>query len=167
LGHVGVYGINDRVMTGHFLEMASGPGKPHLYRAVACLCILSPSPAFLHPDLLCFLKTLLLLSLPARLRWRPSGRIRVHLPRLFLTSIPTASCLSQVTTCLLFLSLTFFTLSPSEFFLQKNFVLSGSAVGSLSRQRTPTNLLFIFLFSSAALLFLFLLSFAVSLISII
>jgi hypothetical protein len=46
LGHVGVFGNNGRVMTGHFLEMASGPGKPHLYRVVACLCILSPSPAF-------------------------------------------------------------------------------------------------------------------------
>jgi hypothetical protein len=39
-------------MTRHFLEMASGLGKPHLYRTVACLCILSPSPAFLLPDLL-------------------------------------------------------------------------------------------------------------------
>jgi hypothetical protein len=154
-------------MTGHFLEMTSGPGKPHLYCVIACLCILSPSPAFLHPDILCFLVILLSLSSPARLRWRPSERIRVHLPRLLLPSIPTASCLSQVTTCLLFLSPTFFTLSLSEFFLRKNFVLGGSAVGSLSRQRTPTNPLFIFLFSSAALLFLFLLSSAVSLISII
>jgi hypothetical protein len=100
LGHVGVYGNNGLVMTGHFLEMTSGPGKPHLYYVVACLCILSPSPAFLHPDLLCFLVILLLLSSLARLRWRPSGRIRVHLPRLFLPSIPTVSCLSQVTTCL-------------------------------------------------------------------
>jgi hypothetical protein len=145
--------------------MASGPGKPHLYCVVACFCILSPSPAFLHPDLLCFLVIPLPLSSLAILRWRPSGRIRVHLPRLFLPLIPTASCLSQVTTCLLFLSPTFFILSPSEFFLRKNFVLGESVVGSLSRWRTPTSLLFIFLFSSAALLFLFLLSSAVSLIS--
>jgi hypothetical protein len=167
LGHIGRFGNNSRVMTWHVsvLEMASGPGKPHLYYAVACLCILSPSPAFLHLDLVCFLVISLPLSSPARLRWRPSGRIRVHLPRLFLTSIPTASCLLQVTTCLLFLSPTFFILSPSEFFLRRNFVLGGSAVGSLSRQRTPTSPLFIFLFSSAALLFLFLLSSAVSLIS--
>jgi hypothetical protein len=152
-------------MTGHFLEMASGPGKPHLYCTIARLCIQSPSPAFLHLDLICFLVILLPLSSLARLRWRPSGRIRVHLPRIFLPSIPTASCLSQVTTCLLFLSPTFFILSPSEFFLRRNFVLGGSTVGSLSRQRTPTSPLFIFFFSSAALLFLFLLSSAVSLIS--
>ena len=158
---------NSRVMTGHFLEVASGPGKPHLYCAVACLCILSPSLAFLHPDLLCSLAILLPLHSPARLRWCPSERIIVHLPQLFLPSIPTASFLSLVTTCLLFLSPTFFTLYPSEFFLRRNFVHGGSAVGSLSRQRTPTNPLFIFLFSSAALLFLFLLSSAVSLISII
>jgi hypothetical protein len=155
------------VMTGHFLEMASGPGKPHLYRAVACLCILSPSLAFLQPDLLCSLAILLSSRSPARLRWRPSGRLRVHLPQPFLPSVPIASCLSQVTTCLLFLSPTFFTLSPSEFFLQKNCVLGGSAAGSLFRQRTPTSLFLIFLFSSAALLFLFLLSSTVSLISII
>jgi hypothetical protein len=147
--------------------MASGPGKPHLYCVVACLSILSPSLAFLHPVLLCFLAILLSPRSLARLRWRPSGRLRVHLSQPFLPSIPTASCLSQVTTCLLFLSPTFFTLYLSEFFLRRNFVLGGSVVGSLSRQRTPTNLLFIFLFSSAALLFLFLLSSAVSLISII
>jgi hypothetical protein len=116
-------------MTGHFLEMASGPGKHHLYCTVACLCILSPSFAFLHLDLLYFLAILLSPRSPARLRWRPSGRLRVHLPQPFLPSIPIASCLSQVTTCLLFLSPTFFTLSPSEFFLRRNFVLGGSAVG--------------------------------------
>jgi hypothetical protein len=154
-------------MTGHFLEMAFGPGKPHLYCTVACLYILSPSLAFLHPDLLCFLAILLPPRSPARLRWRPSGRLRVHLPQPFLPSILTASCLSQVTTCLLFLSPTFFTLSLSEFFLRRNFVLGGSTMGSLSRQRTPTSPLSIFLFSSVALLFLFLLSSAVSLISII
>jgi hypothetical protein len=33
-------------MTGHFLEMVSDPGKPHLYCIVACLCILSPSLTF-------------------------------------------------------------------------------------------------------------------------
>jgi hypothetical protein len=155
------------VMTGHFLEVASGPGKPHLYCNVACLCILSPSLAFLHPDLLCFLVILFPFRSPARLRWRPSGSLRVHLPQSFLPSTPTASYLSQVTTCLLFLSLTFFTLSPSGFFLRRNCVLGGYAAGSLFRQRTPTSLLSIFLFSSAALLFLFLLSSAVSLISII
>jgi hypothetical protein len=146
--------------------MASGPGKPHLYCVVACLYILSPSLDFLHPDLFCFLAILLQPRSPARLRWRPSGKLIVHLSQPFLPSIPTASCLSQVTTCLLFLSPTF-TFYPSEFFFRRNFVLGGSIVGSLSRQRTPMNLLFIFLFSSVALLFLFLLSFAVFLISII
>jgi hypothetical protein len=147
--------------------MAPGPGKPHLYCAVACLCILSPSLAFLPPDILRFLAILLPLRSLARLRWRPSGKLRFHLSQPFLPSIPTASCLSRVTICLLFLNPTFFTLYPSEFFLRRNFVLGGSAVGSLFRQRTLTNPLFTFLFSSATLLFLFLLSSAVSLISII
>ena len=157
---------NSRVMTGHFLEMASGPGKPHFYCAVACLFILSPSLAFLHPDLLCFLAILLPPHSPARLRWRPSGRLRVHLSQSFLPSIPTASCLSQVTTCLLFLNPTFSILYPLEFFLRRSSVLGGSAVGSLFRQKTPTNPSFTFLFLSADLLFPFLLSSAVSLISI-
>jgi hypothetical protein len=154
-------------MTGRFLDMASGPGKPHLYRAVGCLCILSPSPAFPLPDLFCFLAILLPLSSSVRLRWRPSGRARIPLLRLFLPSIPTASYLSQVITCLLSLNPTFFILSSSEFFLRRSFVLGGSVVGSLSRRRTPTGPLFTFLFSFAALLFLFLLFSAVSLISII
>jgi hypothetical protein len=110
-------------MTGRFLDMASGLGKPHLYRAVACLCILSPSPAFPLPNLFCFLAILLSLSSSVRLRWRPSGRARIPLLRLFLPSIPTASCLSQVITCLLSLNPTFFILSPSEFFLRRSFVL--------------------------------------------
>jgi hypothetical protein len=146
--------------------MVSGSGKPHMYCTVACLCILSPSLAFLHPDLHCSLAILLPLPSPARLRWCPSGRLRVHLSQSFLSSIPTASCLSQVTTCLLFLNPTFSILCPSEFFLRRNSVLGGSAVGSLFRQKTLTNPLFTFLFSSAALLFPFLLSSAVSLISI-
>jgi hypothetical protein len=146
--------------------MASGPGKPHMYCTVACLCILSPSLVFLHPDLLYSLAILLPLRSPARLRWRLSGRLRVHLSQSFLPSIPTASCLSQVTTCLLFLNPTFSILCSSEFFLRRNSVLGGSAVGSLFRQKTLTNPLFTFIFSSAALLFPFLLSSAVSLISI-
>jgi hypothetical protein len=146
--------------------MASVPGKPHMYCTVACLCILSPSLAFLHPDLLCSLAILLPLRSPARLRWRPSGRLKVRLSQSFHPSIPTASCLSQVTTCLLFLNPIFSILCPSESFLLRNSVLGGSVVGSLFRQKTLTNLLFTFLFSSAALLFPFLLSSAVSLISI-
>jgi hypothetical protein len=149
---------NSWVMTGHFLEMASGPGKPHMYCAVACLCILSPSFAFLHLGLLCSLAILLPLRLPARLRWRPSGKLRVHLSQSFLLSIPTVSCLSQVTTCLLFLNPTFS--------IRRNSVLGGSVVGSLFRQKTLTNPSFTFLFSSAALLFIFLLYSVVSLISI-
>jgi hypothetical protein len=60
---------NSRVMTGHFLEVTSGPGKPHLYCAVACLCILSPSLVFLYPGLLCFLA----ISLP------PSSRSKIEM----------------------------------------------------------------------------------------
>jgi hypothetical protein len=157
---------NSWVMTGRFLEMASGPGKPHMYYIVACLCFLCPSFAFLHPGLLCSLAILLPLRSPARLRWRPSGRPRVRPSQSFLLSIPIVSCLSQVTTCLLFLNLTFSILYPSEFFPRRNSIPGGSVVGSLFRQKTPMNPSFTFLFSSTALLFPFLLSSAVSLISI-
>jgi hypothetical protein len=144
---------NRRVMTGCFLEMTSGLGKPHMYYTVACLCVLCPSFAFLHPGLLCYLAILLPLYSPARLRWRPSGNPRVCLPQSFPSSIPTVSCLSQVTTCLLSLNLTFSILYPSEFFLRRSSVLGGSAVGSLFRQKTPTNPSFTFLFSYATLVF--------------
>jgi hypothetical protein len=90
---------NRRVMTGRLLEMASGPGKPHMYYTVACLCFLCPNFAFLHPGLLCYLAILPSLCSPARLRWRPSGNPRVRLPQSFPPSNPTVSCLSQVTTC--------------------------------------------------------------------
>jgi hypothetical protein len=56
---------NGWVMTGRFLEMSSGPGKPHMYNTIACLCVLCPSFAFLHPGLLCSLAILLPLYLPA------------------------------------------------------------------------------------------------------
>jgi hypothetical protein len=48
---------------------------------------------------------------------------------------------------------------------RRSFALGGSVVGLLSRLKIPTSPLFTFLFSSATLLFLFLLSFVVSLIS--
>jgi hypothetical protein len=40
-----------RVMTWHFLEKVSDPGKPHLYHVVARLCILSPNFTFLPPNI--------------------------------------------------------------------------------------------------------------------
>ena len=132
-------------MTRRFLEMASGLGKPHMYCTVARLCILCPSFAFLHPGLICSLAILPPLCSPARLRWRPSGKPRVRLPQSFLLSIPTVSCLLQVTTCLLFLKPTFSILYPSEFFPRRNSVPGGSVVGSLFRQKTPTNPSFTFL----------------------
>jgi hypothetical protein len=111
--------------------------------------------AFLHPSSLCPFAILLPLSSPARLRWRLSGKPRVHPLLSFPPSIPTASCLSRVIICLLFLSLTFSILCPSEFFLRRSSVLGGFATGSLFQQRKPTNPLFMFLFFSAVLLFLF------------
>jgi hypothetical protein len=126
--------------------MASGPGKPHMYCTIACLCILCPSFAFMRPGLLCSLAILFLLRSPARLRWRPSGKLRVRLSQSFLLSIPTVSCLSQVTTCLLSLNPTFSISYLSESFLRRNSVLGRSAVGSLFRQKTPTNPSFTFLF---------------------
>jgi hypothetical protein len=142
--------------------MVSDLGKPHLYHVAARLCILSPNFTFLQ-TLICFP----LISLPfnplTRLRWRPSGRTKILLRWSFLPSTPIASCLSQVTICLLSHNQISFTLSMLEFFLRKSFVLGGFAVGLLSLQRIPTSPLFMFLFLSAALLFPFLLSFAVSL----
>jgi hypothetical protein len=157
---------NGWVMTGRFLELVSGPGKPHMYCTVAHLCILCPSFAFLHPCLLCSLAILPPLCSLARLRWHPSGKPRVRLSQSFLLSIPTVSCLSQVTTCLSSLNLTFSISYPLEFFLRRSSVLGGSTVGSLFRQKTPTIQSFTLLFSFATLLFPFLLSSAVSLISI-
>jgi hypothetical protein len=82
---------------------------------------------------------------------------------VILPSIPTTSCLSQVTICLLSQNRISFTLSMLKFFLQKSFVLGEFAMGLLSRQRIPTSLLFRFLFLSAALLFPFISSSTVSL----
>jgi hypothetical protein len=77
---------NSRVMTGHFLEVASGPGKPHLYCTVACLYILSPSLAFLHLGLLCFLAILLPPSLRSEIEMAPKrknqGSSTVSIPPL-------------------------------------------------------------------------------------
>jgi hypothetical protein len=77
---------NSSVMTGHFLEMASGLGKPHLYCAVACLCILSRSLAFLHPDLLCFLAISLPPSSHSKIEMTPKqknqGSSAVSIPSL-------------------------------------------------------------------------------------
>jgi hypothetical protein len=128
---------NSWVMTGRFLEMTSGPGKPHMYCIVARLCILCPSFAFLHPGLLCSLAILLPLRSPARLRWRPSGKPRVRPSQSFLLSIPTVSCLSQVTTCLLFLNPTFSILYPSEFFPEGTLSLVDLPWGHCSDRRHP------------------------------
>jgi hypothetical protein len=122
--------------------------------------------AFLHLGLLCSPAILLPLRSLARLRWRPSGKLRVRPSQSFPPLIPTISCPSQVTICLLSLNPTFFISYPSEFFLRRSSVHGGSVMGSLFRQKTPMNPSFMFLFLSAALLFPFLLSFAVSLISI-
>jgi hypothetical protein len=109
-----------------------------MYCTVACLRI--PCPSF------CFSAILLPLRLSARLRWRPSGKLRVRPSQSFLPSIPTVSCPSQVTICLLSLNPTFFISYPSEFFLQRSSVPGGSAVGSSFRQKTPTNPSFTFPF---------------------
>jgi hypothetical protein len=63
-----------------------------MYCTVTCLCILCPSFAFLHLGLLCSLAIMPPLRSPARLRWRPSGKPRVHPSQSFLLSIPTVSC---------------------------------------------------------------------------
>jgi hypothetical protein len=54
-----------------------------MYYIIACLYVLCPSFAFLHPGLLCYLAILPSLRSPARLRWRPSGNPRVRLPQSF------------------------------------------------------------------------------------
>jgi hypothetical protein len=93
--------------------------------------------AFLHPCLLCSLAILLLLRSLARLRWRPSGKLQVRQSQSFPPSIPTVSCPSQVTICLLSLNPTFFISYPSEFFLRRSSVPGGSTVGHCSDRRHP------------------------------
>jgi hypothetical protein len=100
----------------------------------------------LPPNFLCFPLISLPLSPPTRLRWRPSGRVRILLQRSFHLSISTVNCPSQVIICLLFPSRIFSILSPSEFFLRRRFALGGFVVGLLSRQRIPTSPLFTSLF---------------------
>jgi hypothetical protein len=128
---------NGWVMTDRFLEMAFGSRKPHMYCTVVCLCILCPSFAFLHPGLLYSLAILPPLCSPARLRWRPRGNPRVRLPQSFLLSIPTVSCPSQVTTCLLSLNPTFSISYPSEFFHRRSSVLADLSWGHCSDRRHP------------------------------
>jgi hypothetical protein len=143
-------------MTGQFLRRRSAREKKTLIHcAVARLAFRALVLAFPHPGSLCVCSILPPLCPPARLRWRPSGKRQVHPLLSFPPSIPTASCLSQVTICLLFLSLTFSISCPSESFLRRSSVLGGFATGSLFQQRIPTNLLFMFLFFSAVSLFLF------------
>jgi hypothetical protein len=71
--------------------------------------------AFLRPGFLCSPAILLSLRPLASLRWRPSGKLRVRPSQSFPPSIPTVSCLSQVTICLLSLNPTFFISFLSEF----------------------------------------------------
>jgi hypothetical protein len=107
-------------------------------------------------SLLCLSEFLSLPVLPERLRWLRSERDRASLLRSFRPSIPTASFCSLVIACPLSLNLIFFTLLRLGFCRQKNSVLGGSGVGSLFRQRTPTNSLFMCRSSFADLLFPFL-----------
>jgi hypothetical protein len=141
----------------------SNPGKPHLYHVAARLCILSPNFTFPPQAIPLFPSDSLLFNPPTRLRWRPNGRTRILLRWSFLPSTPTASCRSQVTICLLSRNRISSALLMLEFFLRRSFVLGGFAVGSLFRQKIPTSPLSTYLFLSAALLFLFLPSSAVSL----
>jgi hypothetical protein len=90
--------------------------------------------AFLHPGLLCSPAILLPLRLLARLRWRPSGKLRVRPSQSLPPSILTVSCPSQVTICLLSLNPTFFISYPSEFFLRRS---SDLPWGHCSDRRYP------------------------------
>jgi hypothetical protein len=164
--HDNVFRNNRWVMTGRFLETVSGREKPHITASLRASAFRAPILAFLHPSFPCARAILPPSCSPARLRWPPSGKHQVHPLLSFLPLIPTASCLSQVTICQLFLSLIFSTSCPSGFFLRRSSVLGGFAMGSLFQQRTPTNPSYMFLFFSAVLPFLFPPFFAVSLISI-
>jgi hypothetical protein len=146
---------NHRVMTERFLETVSGLGKPHMYCIVARLCFPCPSSCFSvsKPSL----RSCDTASAPlaSKIEMAPKRKASSSSAAVIPPSIPTASCLSQVTICLLFLSLTFSISCQSEFFLRRSSVLGGFAMGSLFQQRTPTNPLFMFLFFSAVLLFRF------------
>jgi hypothetical protein len=104
-------------------------------------------------SLLCFSEFLSPLVPPERFQWLPSRRGKASLLRSCRPSIPTASFYSLVIICSLSLNLIFFTLLRLGFCHQRNFVLGGSIVGSLFRQRTPMNPLSTCRFLSADLLF--------------
>jgi hypothetical protein len=154
-----------RVMTWHFFRNSARSGKPHLYSRRCAVLISSLASHFRLEPLLCFPEISLLFVPPARLRWRRNGRGKVPSRRSSRPSTPTTNCHLRVTICPLSQNLTFFTLSMLESYFRKSSALGGFVVGSLFRQRIPTNLSFTFPFLFAALLFPFLPSSAASLIS--
>jgi hypothetical protein len=153
-----------RVVVWHFRGNARPKEPIYTHADVPFLFFRALTSLFPLP-LLRFSEFLSPLVPPERLRWLPSGRDRASLFRSFCPSIPTASFRLLVTTCLSSLNQIFFTLLRLGFCRQKNSVLVGSGVGSLFRQGTPTNPLFMCRFSSADLLFPFLPFSAVSSIS--
>jgi hypothetical protein len=159
---------NGRVMTWHanVLEVAPGPRKPHMYCTVARLRVLCPSFCFStsRPSLLsCNIASALLASKVemAPKRKASSSSVAIIPPIDPNSQLPFAGIhMSIVSESDLLHLVSIGVLPPKEL------CSGGSAVGSLFRQKTPTNPSFMFLFLSAALLFPFLLSSAVSLISI-
>jgi hypothetical protein len=130
----------------------SNPMSPFILVSTSLFDFRALSSLFPLP-LLCFSEFLSPLVPPERLQWLPSRRGRASLLRSSRPSIPTSSFRSLVIIFPLSLNLIFFTLLRLGFCRQKNSVLDGSGVGSLSRGRTPMNLLSMCHFSSADLLF--------------
>ena len=157
---------NRQVMTGHFLETVSGLGKPHMYCIVAHLCFSCPSSCFSasKPSLRSW--DIASVPLASKIEMAPkrkaSSSSAAVIPPIDPNSqLPFAgNHMSIVSESDLLHLVSVGVLPPKEL------CSGGSTVGSLFRQKTLTNPSFTFLSSSAALLFLFLLSSAVSLISI-
>jgi hypothetical protein len=130
---------NCRVMTGCFLETVSNSGISHMYCAFSRLCFSCPSSCFpASRSSLSFCNSAPALFI-VRVEMTPKRKASSSSAAVIPPSTPTASCLSQVTICLLFLSLTFSISCPSGSFLRRSSILGGFAMGSLFQQRIPTN----------------------------
>jgi hypothetical protein len=126
---------NGRVMTWHanILEVAPGPGKPHMCCTVARLRVRCPSFFFSasRPSLLSC--NIAFAPLASKVEMAPKRKASSSSVAIIPPSIPTVSCPSQVTICPLSLNPTFFISYPSEFFLRRSSVPVGYVVGSLFR----------------------------------
>ena len=133
-------------MTGHFLEMASGPGKSPMYCTVARLHALCPSFCFFASRLSLLSCDIASTPLASEVEMAPkrkasSSSVAIIPPIDPNSQLPFAGIhMSIVSESDLLHLVSIGVLPPKEL------CSGGSAVGSLFRQKTPTNQSFMFLF---------------------